>query len=107
MHIEFEEAPEVPYRPSKFSQTEHKIVKHEINKLLAKGVIKKSKHEDGEIISPIFLREKTDGSFRLILNLKKANEFIGNVHFKIETLSTILKLVRPNCYMASVDIKDA
>ena len=25
----------------------------------------------------------------------------------METLSTILKLVRPNCYMASVDIKDA
>ena len=25
----------------------------------------------------------------------------------METISTILKLVRPNCYMASVDIKDA
>ena len=93
--------------PSKFSQTEHQVVKHEIDKLLAKCVIKKSKHEDGEIISPIFPREKTDGSFRLILNLKQINEFIENVHFKMETLSTILKLVRPNCYMTSVDIKDA
>ena len=106
LHIEFEEPPEVPYRLSKFSQTEHQIDKHEIDRLLAKGVIKKSKHEDGEIISPIFLIEKTDGSFRLILNLKKTIEFIETVHFKMETLSTILKLVRPNCYMACVDVKD-
>ena len=36
----------------------------------------RSKHENDEIISSIFLREKPDGSFILILNLKKLNENI-------------------------------
>ncbi len=36
-----------------------KIIIHaEIIKLLAKGVIKVSKHEQGEYISPIFVSEK-------------------------------------------------
>ena len=38
---------------------------------LAKGVIKVSKHEQGEYISPIFVPEKKDGAYRMILNLKK------------------------------------
>ena len=45
----------------------------EINKLLVKGVIQKAEHE---FISGIFLREKKDGSYRMILNLKQSNEFI-------------------------------
>ena len=78
-----------------------------MDKLLVKGIIKKSQHEEREIISPIFLTTKPDGTHRLILNLKKANKPIDSMHFNMETISTILKLIRPNCYMASVDIKDA
>ena len=74
---------------------------------MRKSVIKKATHEEGEIISPTFLRNKPDGTFRLILNLKEANKHIDSIHFKMETINLILKLVRPNCYMASVDIKDA
>ena len=50
--------------------------------MLAKGVIEDSEHEDGESISPIFLTPKTDGTFRLILNLKKLNEYTWSCPFQ-------------------------
>ena len=71
------------------------------------GAIVPSSHEPGEFISPIFVRPKDDGSFRLILNLKKLNEHTEYIHFKMDTLASILTLVRPGAFMAKVDIKDA
>lgn len=44
---------------------------------------------------------------RLILNLKQLNKFIETSHFKIEDIRTTLKLITQNCYMATLDIKDA
>ena len=90
-----------------FSTEEEALVQAEISKLLSKGVVVESVPEEGEIISPIFLTPKPDGSFRMILNLKKLNKLIPYVHFKMDTLCTVLSLIRPNCYMAKVDIKDA
>ena len=54
-----------------FSSQECEIIDNEIEELLAKGAIQVSEHEDGEVISPIFLRYKKDGSPRPIINLKK------------------------------------
>ena len=53
------------------------------------------------------MRPKKDGSYRLILNLKPLNEFVSYYHFKMDTIQTALKLMRPGCFMASVDLKDA
>ncbi len=89
------------------SKKEIDIIHTELSKLISKGVVQESEHEEGEIISPIFIKEKSVGTHRLILNLKKANEKIVNHHFKMETISTILQLIQPNCYMESIDIKDA
>ena len=44
----------------------------EIKNILHKGVIEECQHEESEYISPIFLTPKPDGSFRMILNLIKA-----------------------------------
>lgn len=43
----------------------------------------------------------------MILNLKPLNEFVDRHYFKKETLRTALKLIRPRCFTASVDIKGA
>ena len=43
----------------------------------------------------------------MILNLKPLNEFVSYYHFKMDTIQTALKLMRPGCFMASVDLKDA
>ena len=90
-----------------FSKEDESAVDLEIKKLLAKGVIKKCEHETGEYISPIFIRQKLDGSCRLILNLKNLNEDMPYIHFKMETLQSVLSLITPGCYLVSLDLKDA
>ena len=43
----------------------------------------------------------------MILNLKGLNTYVKYYHFKMDTLWSVIKLVTPNCFMASVDLKDA
>ena len=72
------------------------------------GIIQKAKHVQGEVISNIFLVPKKEtGKFRMILNLKKLNLDVEYQHFKMDTIQAALRLVTPNCYMMSLDIKDA
>ena len=95
------------YKEKQFSKSENTVIAQEIQKLLSKGVIAKSLHEKDEFISPIFLRPKPDGSHRLILNLKSLNKHVLYRHFKMDSIWTAIRLMTPNCFMASVDIKDA
>ena len=107
--IEFTSLP-LQYRSCKgnrFSESENAVIAQEIRKLLDKGVIVESSHEKGEFISPIFLRPKPDGSHRLILNLKSLNKHVLYRHFKMDSIWTAIRLMKPNCFMASVDLKDA
>ena len=83
------------------------IIDEEIQKLLDKGVIVPCRHEIGEYLSPIFVTEKKDGSFRMILNLKSLNQHVEYQHFKMDSVWTAIRLMTTNCYMASIDLKDA
>ena len=107
--IPFVREPQMDKIPSnpKFSSLQQEAIDLEIDKFLKKGVIKECEHENGEFISPIFVTPKKDGGYRLILNLKDLNEDVEFSHFKMETFADILKFVKSNCYMASLDIKDA
>ena len=96
------------HKVSKFNQSELSIIDREIEKLLSKGVIERCSHSDGEFISPIFLRlKKNKVDYRMILNLKDLNNFVVYKHFKMESLNSVLDLMTPGCFMASIDIKDA
>ncbi|CAB4019724.1 Hypothetical predicted protein [Paramuricea clavata] len=90
-----------------YDHIQTQAVEVEIETLLTKGVLVLTEHEKGEYISPIFTTAKKDGSARMILNLKSLNKFIEYKHFKMESSSTIVNMVKPNCFMASVDLKDA
>ena len=110
-YIVFDWVPEVlsgatrPYHS--FTEAEQTIIDNEVEKFLLKGVIRLSLYEDGQVISPIFVRPKKDGSHRVIFNLKRLNEAISYHHFKMNTLGTAIKLMRPGCYMTAIDLKDA
>ena len=95
------------YYVFQFSKEGESAIDLESQKLLAKGIITKCAHETGKYISPIFVRQKPDGSCRLILNLKKLNEDRPYIHFKIETLQSVFSFITPGCYFASLDLKDA
>ena len=79
----------------------------EINKLIGKGVIEYTEHEKEEFILPMFFLSKSDGSSRLILNLKTLNEFYEYSHFKMETVHSVANFIERHCYMTSIDLKNA
>ena len=80
---------------------------NEIDKLLDMKVTEKCNHETGEIISPIILVKKPDGTFRMILNLKQFNQTVQYEHFKMENLTLATEMMTQHCYMASVDLRHA
>ena len=48
-----------------------------------------------------------DDGTRLILNLKELNEFVVYEHFKMDDIKTIINMVTRNCFMVTIDLKDA
>ena len=74
----------------------------------SRSAIVSCEQEKGWFITQIFTISKTDGSSRMILNLKNLNQFIEYGPFKMESFSTFGNTVKPNCrLMASIDLKDA
>ena len=108
-YIEFSTQPTKNLGPKRktFNISDSLIIEAEIQKLLDKGVIVPTQHESGEYILPIFVANKKDGSYRMILNLKSFNQHVEYQHFKMDSVWTAIRLMTPNCYMASVDLKDA
>ena len=82
-------------------------VNTEIDSLLAKRVLVPCEHEINEFITPIFTVPKPDDQVRLILNLKSLNAYVTYYHFKMNSIHTVISMVTPNCWMASIDFKDA
>ena len=87
---------------------EHALeIDSEINGLIKKQVIRECNHVHGEFLSPIFSVPKKDGKVRLILNLKNLNQHIPYEHFKMDSIFSALELITQECWMASLDLKDA
>jgi hypothetical protein len=86
---------------------ESKFMDSEVQKMLEMEVIEISCHEEDETISPVFLVPKSDGSYRMILNLKQFNENVEYEHFKMENLLSATQLMSKDCYLASVDLRHA
>ena len=107
--IEFRKQPFQLFLPKqiKFASNEIEIISNEVDKLLQKGAITHATHEYGEFVSNILNRPKKDGSFRTIINLRELNKSMTYIHFKMETIHFALQLIRPQCIMALIDLKDA
>lgn len=83
------------------------MVETEVEKLMEKGVIIETQRERNDYLSNVFTRDKKDGGKRMILNLKQFNTHITYRHFKMESIYQVLDIIRPDVYMASIDLKDA
>ena len=86
---------------------ESEIIRIEIAKLLKKQVINLTSFDKGDFFSGVFTKPKKDGTYRMILNLKRVNTFMEYNHFKIESIQDVIQVVRLGVYMASIDLKDA
>ena len=91
----------------KFTPTKNTAINEEIQRLQQTGVIKQCLRENGDFVSNVFVRPKKDGKYRMILNLKRVNSHMVYYHFKMDTLLSAVAMMRPNCFMASIDLKDA
>ncbi len=84
-----------------------------IKELEDQNVIAVCSPEQGEYINTVFLREKGNSTpenprYRMILNMKDLNkDFVTYTRHKMHSLQTCLDLMEPNCFMASIDLKDA
>ena len=92
---------------SNFINTEFRDCFVAVKDLMDKGSVRECRPCKGQFISSYFLIDKSNGQKRFILNLKKLNRFINPPHFKLEDHKTVTRLLTPNCYMASIDLKDA
>lgn len=96
-----------PPLPYVFSEEDSLSVQKEIELLQSKGVIEPVECPTDGYVSNIFLRKKKNGTNRVILNLKKLNKHVAYRHFKMDNLQAAINLMTPNCYMASIDWRDA
>ena len=51
--------------------------------------------------------KKETGKVRVIFNLKHLNEAVTYRKFKMDTLESAIKLMKPGCFMTSIDLRDA
>jgi len=86
-----------------FNISDSLAIEAEIQKLLDISVIVPTHHESGEYILPIFVANKKDGSYGMILNWKRFNQHVEYRHFKMDSVWTAIRLITPNSYMASID----
>ena len=85
---------------------ETEIITQEVKKLLNKERTVDCSRKTDDFVSTLFTRQQKDGTFRTILSLKYLNEFVQYQHFKMESLFDVFKIIKPNAWMASVDLKD-
>lgn len=90
-----------------WSNEERLKVTEQIKILLGKGAIEKCNPNPRQFLSRIFIIPRSDGSDRMILNLKDLNRFIDTVHFKLEDGRTVRQLLNRGSFLASIDLKDA
>ena len=111
LHCKIEFDKEIPkqniYPHQFFNSFEEAIIDKEISKLSEMGDIEEVQSQENQFISPIFTKQKKDGEYRMILNLKELNKSVEYHHFKMDTFEIALNLVKPNCYMASIDLRHA
>ena len=83
------------------------MVDQEIEKFLHKNIIEQVGDVEGQVVSNVFLRPKKDGGHRMILDLTWVNTHVQYEHFKMHSLQTALTMMREDCWMGSIDLKDA
>ena len=91
----------------KRSVKEHKILTDEIQKMLEMKIISQCHDNTEGYFSNMFTKLKADGSKRAILNLKYLNPHCEARKFKMTTLKEVINMIKPNSYLASIDIEKA
>ena len=102
-----------PLSPSPCNQSGYKdpqknlLIQEEVESLLKKQAIEIVHQPSTGYYSRVFLREKKNGGWRPILDLKSMNPFLACPSFKQETIKTIREGLLPDGWTYSLDLQDA
>ena len=99
--LEFKTKPIQIYPPTQQSRSlrgESTLIRREVDSLLSKGAITVAQHSAGEFLSNIFLVPKKTGDLGPVINLKPLNQFVHEIHFKMENIESVKQLLRPGVW---------
>jgi len=110
--LEFFEKPEtqkIRPKPLKFSEDDSFVIDKEIKSLMDKKSISPFLPKQGEFFwsSRIFFVPKKSGELRPVINLRPLNSYLVYEHFKMENIAMVRDILKPNDFMAKIDLKDA
>ena len=88
------------------SSIKGRALSQEILALREKGAIEPAPPSPG-YYSRVFVVMKASGAWRPIIDLSALNKHITTTRFKMETPQSVLRSVRRNDWMVSIDLKDA
>ena len=78
----------------------------EIQALQLKGAVEPAPPSPG-YYSRMFVVPKASGGWRPIIDLSTLNKSVVKTKFKLESVQSVLRSIRRNDWMVSIDLKDA
>lgn len=94
-------------RPYRVSEQDGEQLKSQIHDLVLRGIVERISNAEAKYISNVFIRPKSNGKYRMIVDMSKLNDNIEKKHFKMDHLQVAIDMMKPNSFMASIDLKDA
>ena len=107
--IDFVKEPvQMNFIPRKMTQENINICDYKVKKFLASGAIIVVKPSRDHFLSDIFpVPKRCFSDHRIILDLSDLNNYVRKISFKMDSLDTIISMIRPGDYFVSIDISDA
>ena len=98
-----------PPRELTFPPEDTACLSKEVTKMIDKHAITPVPNEQAAkgFQSQLFTVPKKDGGTRPIINLKRLNSFVHEVHFKMEGIHMLKDILKPGNWMTKIDLKDA
>ena len=110
VRISFSSPPPLSVAPacstSRVPEKRSEIVR-QVSLLVDQGMVSRIPLDSVGFWGHVFLTPKPDGSWRLILDLSRLNEFIVLPRFQLLQLKDVLSMIRPGDWMASIDLEKA
>ena len=110
LKLEFQETPHLTgIKHTSVNARNIPIILAEVEDLIEKNAIEivpQAEIHQG-FYSTLFLVPKKTGDLRPVINLKPLNQYLRKQHFKMDTLTKVLNLVKPQDWALSLDLKDA
>lgn len=89
-----------------FSNSEYHFIKHELDSLLkSKCIVRCNSEEKPHCVSGISVVPKKAGDFRLILDLRKVNDFCDPPKFSYTDINSAVEIIDPGDRLVTLDIK--